>query len=284
MFKKLFLVSIVSIFLGSCTSAAALKPAAIIATLNIDAEESYIYPDIVIDEDGTWREGISKDLFNKQTFTIFRGPNNETLSKVIQIEKKTEELPLLVTDTGKLKPGFRYWAFYSNKKVFRNKGIGEMIVPKQISLNIAKELKNGISKSTISKVVKNDLKMISNDFKYKINSNILQFSKGDLNGDKIQDYVVVLGKGYGLPGETIVAVIYVSEKQTYKRINLQPWTSNQDFFPTSFIFKDVNGDKAEELFVIESDSDCNYPIVYSWFGKGIQKVYAGNTQLWGGNF
>jgi len=284
MLKKIIVFLTVSLISVSCTLAASKKPAAIIATVSINAEECYLYPDIVIGEDGVWRVGENNDLFNKQIFTIFKGPKNEKLSSVVSIENNNGELPLLISNQGKLKSGFRYWAYYTNNKPFKNKGIDEIIVPKQIKQNIVSELQKNNTKQTIKKATNNDLVNIGHDFKMKINGNILQYSKGDLNGDNIQDYIIALGKGYGLPGEGIVVVVYISDKNTFKRLSVKSWKNNSDYVsgPDSFILKDVNGDKAEELFIIASDSDCSYPLVYSWFNNGLQKVYAGKTELWGG--
>lgn len=138
------------------------------------------------------------------------------------------------------------------------------------------------TKVMLKNILKYDKKAILKDYPQIKNFDLAEFMSGDFNGDKKKDYILVLN---AYP-EGAAIIIYISEEDSYKRVNIIFWegASYSTVWPRFFFSIDLNGDGSEEICITESDSNINIPIIYAWFKEkgGFMMVYKGEVELWSG--
>ncbi len=269
------------------------KPILVISSTLYDAynNKGLIYPEIAVDQNGKWREATKNDLWIGQQFSAFTKLNHEIkdLNKQITI-KSNIQLPAEFTFNNNLIGEKRFYCTYSKLTKFKNQGMGKTIKPKPMNIEaervLKKFIKGRIEKDKLQHIVDLDYKNIIKDFPELTSRNVNDYMIGDINGDKINDYVFILGENtFGNAGSGAAAVIcYICVVGDYKRIPIQFYkrTSDETGWPQLLFIKDFNGDKAGEVFIAYADSDTSIPIVYSWFGDGLRLLFQGNRELWNG--
>lgn len=105
---------------------------------------------------------------------------------------------------------------------------------------------------------------------------------GDVNGDKMPDYIIYLGDFYlkGKSGSPGAVIEYISDKGSYKRYPIEFWeeADNDGFFTFPFI-KDLNNDGTGEVFIIDSSSAFKCPIIYTWEKGELIQLISGHELL-----
>ncbi|HEX3047059.1 MAG TPA: hypothetical protein VHY08_20065 [Bacillota bacterium] len=275
------------------------KPPIVFSTISLhnDSQLGLLSPEITVDRNGVWREASLHDLGVGQKFHFF--VQNDFLAHTVgevNVGKLTEPFAQVSTNT-KIKENESFWGFYSTGQKIKFQGIGEVLKPEIISEAAQQELARpqvtepaGV-KMMLQKVIQSDWANILRDLpvgaQWVKNAepalNIESFLTGDLNGDKNPDYVLIIGAG-GFGNENsgpAAMVVYITSHTQYQRIPIDYWKTTDDYkgWPQLLFIKDLNDDRAAELFIAHSDSDTNVPIVYSWAGQGFIKVYEGKNEL-----
>ncbi len=269
----------------------------VISTISFDNEKSGVfYPEITVDTDGTWREATIRDIWVGQEYKLFMTLNEkkDTINNNFRIVvNNVDDIPGKFQSQTKPKNAKNYYYFgiYYNKPRFFNKGIGKLIKPKRVNSVIKNDFKkinetNANTKELLGKIVKLDWINIKKDFPKLASQNIHSYIAGDINGDNIKDYILIIGENtFGSQNSGPAAVIaYFTNKGKIERLPVDFWekTSDETSFPELLFTKDFNGDKAEELFISDSDIDTKIPIVYSWFEErnGLMMLYHGTREFW----
>jgi hypothetical protein len=293
-FAMLITLLIISGVLTGCgtdskVSMARTEPIFIFSSIRLESDKlGLMYPEVAVNQDGTWRKSDIKDLWVDQKFNTF---SQEKIETEAVVSKVPDVLPVQIKTGFETEKIIFCFGINTTQKIFENKATGTLNRPKNIDSKAQKELSKELTKSQFKKVVELDWRNILNDYDYKeLLIKVVDCVSGDLNGDKKKDYVVILGDGpfhddlfllKGTGGAAAV-VAYVSEGKEYKRIPLDYWNSTLKSWPVIFFMRDVNGDNREELFLSNQDTGADHFIVYSWFNEGLKKLYGSknvNTSL-----
>lgn len=261
-----------------------------------DDDTGYLGPEIVIDCDGNWRQADLKDLWIGQQFQTFLVEGESEIKEPIIITVKyIDEYIAQCNVEPKIDSSFLSMAVYKKAGNDKNKKINFNAIGPLIELQKTDEKTNLLlhelfvedEANIIEKlynVINNDFINIKNYFQKDVQMNIKDYLLGDLNGDGIDDIVVILGdKYFGAPESgPAVIIAYLQIDGKYFRLPISYWEETSDYYswPKLLFTKDFNDDNAEELFIGEATSDSTVPIVYSWFGNGLRKVYQGKIEFW----
>jgi hypothetical protein len=270
----------------------------------VDERTGVFYPEIAVDSDGTWREATIHDIWIGQKFKLFMDLDEKSKSinnNFSIVVSKIDDLPAEFQSQNQIeKEGWYFGTFY-NKPVFANKGIGKLIKPEPVNPKIKDDYTQlpqtqTNRKLTLEKIVKLDWVNIKKDFPKLMSQNIESYVTGDINGDGRKDYILILGENtFGSQNSGPAAVIiYLNNHGKMERVPVSFWKGTSDLtsFPQLLFTKDFNGDKAEELFISDSNTDSQIPIVYSWFkdkngswfkdDSGLMLIYYGENEFWQG--
>lgn len=265
---------------GSKVSTVRAKPVFILSSLRLESDKTgLMYTEIAVNQNGTWRKSDIKDIWVGQKFNTFSRKKVETEAVVTKVP---DALPVKVKtdfETDEL-----VYCFGSNniQKSFKNKAAGALYRPEEVDSKAQKELSKKLTKSQFTKVLQLDWKNILKDYDNKeLLIKCVDCISGDLNGDKKKDYIMTLGDGpfvqdlfqFKGTGRPAALIAYVSEGKGYKRIPLDYWNSTLKSWPMLFFTRDVNGDNREEIFLTNQEEKADHFIVYSWFDKGLKKLY-----------
>lgn len=238
-----------------------------------------MYPEIAVNQDGTWRKSDIRDMRVGQTFNTFSVEKVET---EVVVELVSDTLPVgLKTDYPAQKNVFCF-GISTDREGFENKAAGKPVRPREVDSDAQKELAGELKKSTVRNVLEADWENIQDDYVHKaLSVNIVDVMSGDLNGDQRKDYVIVLGDGTfvqnlmtskGNAGPAAV-IAYTSDNDGYKRVPLDYWEKTDASWPILYFIKDVNNDGKDELFMSNQSVDASRFMVYSWLEEGLKKLY-----------
>lgn len=294
MFRRILLVAflLMPIFFNIPVNADS-KPVLVLASVafqnkmyhGINYRSGEIYPEIAINQDGTWREAGIEDLWVEQEFITYA--RNDFAKSVGRVKVKSlkDFSGLLYETMEDHKYSVCFWGIYAGKKYFRQQGTGERIEGKVLDKEILKEFSpDKYIKHLLKNVLESDWENIQKDFTVEFSSKLWSYLTGDLNGDRKKDYIIALGEYYnGLEGKApgAVVVAYISQGAKYKRFPVHAWNeaTDQSGFPMLLFTCDFNGDGAEELVIADADSDTIRPMVYGWEGGKLIVLYFGR-QFW----
>lgn len=284
-FLEVLILLIISTVLMGCSTdskitAARTEPILIFSSILINSGKvGEMYPELVVNQDGTWRKADIKDIWVGQKFNTFSGEKVET---EVVVNKVPDTLPIQIkTDYVTEKDVFCF-GLNAVPKQFENKATGPLIRPRDVDIEAQKELKNELKKSTVRKVLESDWENIQNDYgQNELELNIVDVMSVDLNGDEKKDYIIVLGDktfiqnlltsaGYNGPA---AVVVYVSEGNGYKRVPLDFWEKTLKSWPLLYFIKDVIGDNKGELFMSNQTVNSSHFIIYGWFDEGLKRLY-----------
>jgi hypothetical protein len=263
------------------------KPIFVLGTIRFDKDnEGVLVPEIAVDDNGIWRKANTKDLWLGQEFQIFDRTETPKLQGKVKVNSLTEDFYALFVAKNKPSEAVYYRGIYKSKKCFRNIGKGIDHKPENLSEEAQKEFLNNQSdiKKMLQNVVKQDWDNIKKDFLKLSSTNISELISSDINGDKKEDYILILSN---LPDQGGAAVIiYLTDGTQFKRIPVSFWenVSYDTSWPRILFVIDFNGDGKQEVVISESDSDINIPIIYGWIqDKGVlMELYHGEEEFWNG--
>lgn len=267
--------------------AASKRPILVFGTCSFEEGKSggVIWPEIAVDPDGKWRKATIHDLWYGQEFKTFNYFGEQWPELKFRVHGTLKNLPVAASSsTTKWKGSWTVQVVYSKNHPFTNKGTGEIMKLEEVDSAALKEFKPGISPEKIlQNVVKADWKNIKKDFPNQTSSKVTSFLVGDVNGDGSTDYVLTLGRFAGSTDARSAesVLMYVKDNGVYKRVPIRSWLS-ADFGPVLLWTRDFNGDKADEIFIGETDSEETIPFVFGWSGEGLIKLYEGTDAFRGG--
>ena len=239
-----------------------------------------VFPEIAVTGNGKYRQAQDTDMWTGQKINIysFKSPNRFINTVYVQSIKGSYGY----FKDASLMPNEFYIGVF-RRKPFVNKGLGKIFKPVNISRALNSQFHSGKNtKVMLKNILKYDKKAILKDYPQIKNFDLAEFMSGDFNGDKKKDYILVLN---AYP-EGAAIIIYISEEDSYKRVNIIFWegASYSTVWPRFFFSIDLNGDGSEEICITESDSNINIPIIYAWFKEkgGFMMVYKGEVELWSG--
>ena len=264
------------------------KPVMVISTISYTSDNNCsLYPEIAVDENGIWREATINDIWHGQKMKLFdkdASIKNKKLiknSQEIVVEKVNKTSVSLLY---KLKEDcYSFGVYYSDfkYKINSDEKTINMKPINQVAKKYFVKSKTGIK--FLNEVLKSDLENINKDFKKTFLPIVKDVMIGDVNGDGCKDYILIIGSAdfQEKPLRPVAIIVYVSYKQEYQRISLDLYEKPNDEYgwPKLLFIHDFNGDKKEEIFIGNCDSDTTTPIVYSWFGNGIKMIYYAEKEL-----
>lgn len=285
--QLIFLILSIAVFSQNQT-----KPIVVLGSLFLDINGSFLYPEVAIDENGKWREATIDDLWLNQKFAVFPYSYTESIDAFqFNLEgsiTSISRLPVKLNTNINITKSSFCWGIYSKNIKFNNIGIDKAIFPENICNKAKSEFSNKLeTKNLITNVVEYDWDNIQKSFPIKLYPSVVESMNGDLNGDGITDYVLLIGAGGFGNSEAAGAalIVYLSVNQEMKRLSVDYWEKTSDYsgWPKLLFMRDFNSDNAQELVISHSDTDTDTMIVYSWSKNGLVKVFEGKDAIWSGN-
>ena len=283
--RRVFILLILIVLLGviSTVTNCANRPLLVFTSV-IYIDESYgmLYPEVAVDKNGKWREATYYDIWEGQSFVTF---DNTDIGEVIvkNDPKSAEDLPVEIDIIDNSKIEGYCFGFYKGGS-FVNRGEGNLIKGKEVHKTITENLFDSdiMISEMLQNVVSIDINNINDDFSLKLAPTVVDYLVGDINGDKQNDYVLVIGeKTIGsFDSDSSAIIIYLSGERKYQRIPVYCWERTNETWPELLFIKDVNDNGISEIFLAEADSDTSTLMVYEWNGNGLIKLFRANREMW----
>lgn len=313
----LFLLFVVLMIFWSMSSSASFENNVfILASIENDFNDNVVlfYPQLTFRNEKGWNDSVPNDISMGQKFEIFsvQYPNEKV--GALTITANNSVFPIKLNKTIQLDQDLQtYWGYYKTKETFEFTYLDVNIPTKFVSSEVTHQIKqtdtkidelgrikrvyvphyiedpnNNMLSDSLKRIVEIDYNEISCDFSTKFSIAINEFAFGDINGDGVIDYVIIVGdpsdmwNNYDEDNSKIkkgmIATVYLSSGKDYIRANLGEWAADET--PSIMFLKDFNGDGCEELFMKTMDGDSEWSLLFSWFkGKGLKKINGG-IEFW----
>lgn len=237
-----------------------------------------------MDTNGKWRLASHQDVTEGQKFNLISGRSGNKVGIGVVTGISDFHVPIMLNK--KADEDF-YWGFFSNGSNVKFRAIGPPIIPENVDNRGEKVFLTSKKDSVnLQDLIRADFPNIKKDFPRLVSSNIVDVISGDINGDHQTDYVLILGEGnFGNETSGPAAVVaYLNLEGHLVRLPVSFWERTDDYqgWPKLLMIADTIVDNYEEVFISNSDSDRDYPIVFSWFGDDLRKVYESEIELWNG--
>jgi hypothetical protein len=265
------------------------KPIFVFSSMHLNVTEGgKLVPEIAVNNDGTWRKATLDDVWIGQEFEFFDEVTKDPIiqGKVI-VNSSIDDFFVRCNTKDNFKNDYTYWGIYKAKKQFSNFAKGKILKSKYIIDNTTRKTlfdKKKSVKMRLQNVVKKDWKNIQREFPKLHTSNISDFMIDDINGDKKNDYVLILSDLEHVKGAA--EFIYISNGKKFNMIPIEYWedASYSNGWPIPDFLMDINGDGIKEIGIDDVDGDITSLTIYGWIKErqAFMRLYTVD-ELWSGD-
>lgn len=274
MMKKLIIMWIVFFgMMANCLIFAQDKPVLVLSSIRFNVDEvegGQVLPQIAVNSDGTWRYATLEDVWAGQQFNLFDRTKTPILQGKAMVNSFEGDYYVGCDPMNNFSKGGYYWGIYKAKQQFELIGHGKVLKPQYV---ISKSAQKALIapdkdiKERLQNGVREDWSNIQSQFPELHTSTIFNFMVGDINGDKKDDYILVLGDLENIKG--VAAFIYLSNGIEFTMTPIGFWedagAGYSGSLPKLSFIMDFNGDGTKEIVIMDSTSDSDYPVIYGWF-------------------
>jgi hypothetical protein len=281
--KMIFILVLLFGTIANYPAFAEERPIFVFCSMHLDVTEGgKLVPEIAVNSDGTWRKATLKDVWLGQEFEFFdQVTKDPKIGGKVVINSIGNDFFVRCNTKDNFDNDYTYWGIYKTKRQFINLAKGKAFKSKYNVDTIVQKIlfnrKKNI-KTRLQNMVKQDWKNIQREFPKLKTSNVFDFMMGDINGDKKNDYVLVLSDPKHVKGAA--GFIYLSNGTKLTMIPLDFWeeVSQSTGCITAGFMMDFNGDKAKEFVMFGEDGDSCSPMIYGWNKdkQGLMTLYKGD--------